>query len=96
MTHVKLVAILVKVLKCPRQMMNAKKIEDIYFFCVPSLSMMKHRKAFLNEKSKSASEPDGEGDWEPLPAFGNHQNDLVQQCFSRILRSNRRNKYKKS
>ena len=56
----KLVARLSKVLKCPEQMMSDKRFGDIDFSRVPSLSMMKHRKAFLNEKLKSAPGPDEE------------------------------------
>ena len=56
----KLVARLSKVLKCPEQMMSAKRFGDIDFSHVPSLSMMKHRKAFLNEKLKSTPGPDEE------------------------------------
>ena len=56
----KLVARLSKVLKCPEQMMSDMRFGDIDFSRVPSLSMMKHRKAFLNEKLKSAPGPDEE------------------------------------
>ena len=40
--------------------MSANKFEDFDFFRVPSMSMIKHRKVFLNEKLKSAPGPNKE------------------------------------